>query len=437
MYERFPIFKPVRKLPLLFIALLFSFGSAAQDIRWIKHQIATLCGPQMDGRGYYGKGRDKAASYIQRKFKEFGLKGFGPDSAYTQQYTFPVNTFPGVVSLTVNKREMHPSADFLVDAASTGGEAEKMKIIIVDFSSKKVYRKIDSLANIKQFISKQNVVYLLKNTDTICKKLSISQRELRTVLLPGRYIIPHKGKLMWTVATDTIPSTIFYVADTSLPKRPKKTTFTVGQKFETSAKSQNVFGYVPGTIVPDSFIVFTAHYDHLGHMGHDTEFPGASDNASGTAMMLFLANYFAQHPQRYSIAFIAFSGEEAGLLGSKYYVNHPVFELEKIRFLTNIDIMGDATNGITVVNATEHPTEFALLQQINDFKAYLPAVNSRGKTSNSDHYWFSEKGVPAIFIYSNGGAGFYHDVFDKPNTLSLKNVEGVYQLLQDFVGLIQ
>ena len=161
-------------------------------------------------------------------------------------------------------------------------------------------------------------------------------------------------------------------------------------------------------------------------------FPGASDNASGTAMMLYLARYFSTHPQKYSIMYIAFSGEEAALIGSLYFTKHPVIPLKSIKFLTNIDIMGDATDGITVVNATEFPREFDELQKINTTNKLLPAIKSRGKAANSDHYYFTEAGVPSFFIYSDGGPGFYHDVYDRASTLSLNKVDNVAKLLIDF-----
>ena len=192
---------------------------------------------------------------------------------------------------------------------------------------------------------------------------------------------------------------------------------------------------VPGT-VKDTFIAITAHYDHLGMMGDATIFPGASDNASGTAMMIYLSSYFATHPQHYSILFIAFSGEEPGLLGSAFYAAHPVVPLAQIKFLTNIDIMGDATDGVTVVNATEYPRQFELLNKINDASHYIPVIKSRDKAANSDHYHFSEAGVPSFFFYSNGGKGFYHDVFDKGEETTLANVDGVAKLLIDFIGSI-
>ena len=151
-------------------------------------------------------------------------------------------------------------------------------------------------------------------------------------------------------------------------------------------------------------------------------------------MMIYLASYFASHPQKYSILFIAFSGEEPGLLGSAFYVAHPVVPLAQIKFLTNIDIMGDATDGVTVVNATEYPAQFELLKKINDANHYIPVIKSRGKAANSDHYHFSEAGVPSFFLYSNGGKGFYHDVFDKGEETTLANVDGVAKLLIDFIG---
>jgi Zn-dependent M28 family amino/carboxypeptidase len=196
-------------------------------------------------------------------------------------------------------------------------------------------------------------------------------------------------------------------------------------------------GMVRGTAVPDSFIAVTAHYDHLGRMGFDATFPGASDNASGTAMMLQLAAHYAKNPQRYSMLFIAYSGEEAGLRGSSFYVKHPLVPLDRMRFLVNLDIMGDAKDGVTVVNATEFPEEFSMLENLNKKGDYLPQVRSRGKAANSDHYFFSEAGVPAFFLYSNGGAGYYHDVFDKPATLALTNIDKVMKLLMDFVVGLQ
>jgi aminopeptidase YwaD len=185
-------------------------------------------------------------------------------------------------------------------------------------------------------------------------------------------------------------------------------------------------------VQPDSFIFITAHYDHLGGLGKDTYFPGANDNASGIALLLNLAHYYVSHPQRYSIGFICFAGEEAGLIGSKYFTDNPLAPLKKIRFLLNTDLAGTGQEGITVVNATEFPKEFTLLQQINKENNLLAAVNARGKAANSDHYFFTEKGVPAFFFYTLGGIKAYHDVFDKAATLPLNEHEDLFKLVVKF-----
>ena len=85
-----------------------------------------------------------------------------------------------------------------------------------------------------------------------------------------------------------------------------------------------------------------------------------------------------------------------------------------------------------MVNATEFPKEFALMQQINKENNLLAAVNARGKAANSDHYFFTEKGVPAFFFYTQGGIKAYHDVFDKAATLPLNEHEDLFKLVVKF-----
>lgn len=401
--------------------------------RWLKHRISALCTQTMAGRGYVNNGRERAAKYVAKVFAETGLKPVTADSSYYQVYHFPVNTFPDRVTVKINKKELVPGVDFLVDAASESFTGNKLKIKRIDLNDVK-----DSAAwtATKASFMPNKKVYMLQHADSFCKRMSLRLWHFASELPRGCYILPQHGKLTWTVATDTTPATVFYVEDTVLPKRSRKATIDVHAVFKPNEESKNIIGEVPGEVA-DSFIVFTAHYDHLGMMGKEATFDGASDNASGTAMLMYLANYFIAHPQHYSILFIAFSGEEAGLLGSHYFTEHPLIPLDHIRFLTNLDIMGDATDGVTVVNATEYPKEFSLLQHINDIKGFLPAVKSRGKAANSDHYYFTEAGVPSFFIYSNGGKGYYHDVFDTPQTLSLKNIDKVADMLIDFTVALQ
>ena len=167
-------------------------------------------------------------------------------------------------------------------------------------------------------------------------------------------------------------------------------------------------------------------------MGSKTYFPGANDNASGVAQVLSLAKYYAAHPQPYSMAFIFFSGEEAGLLGSKYFTENPLVPLKNIRFLVNLDLEGTGVDGITVVNATIFPKEFAMLKQINEKGKYMIKINSRGKAPNSDHYLFTENDVPAFFWYTQGGIAAYHDIYDISATLPMNKYEDMFKMILKF-----
>jgi Zn-dependent M28 family amino/carboxypeptidase len=173
----------------------------------------------------------------------------------------------------------------------------------------------------------------------------------------------------------------------------------------------------------------------LGRVGN-AYFPGANDNSSGISMMLELANFYSQKENQpeYSIVFMAFSAEEAGLIGSKYYVNNPLFPLSKIKFLINLDLLGTGDDGVMVVNATKFSTQFKLLIQVNEDSKLLPAVKQRGPAANSDHYYFTEKGVPAFFIYTLGGIAAYHDIYDKAETLPLTKFKEVFSLLTGFIA---
>ena len=415
---------------IVFLYLLPATGVKAQGEKdFIMKRISILASPDFHGRGYVLNGGDIAAGYIADEFKSYGVLPVRQNGSYYQDYQFSINTFPGKVKVEVNKTSLRPGPDYIVNAASSGWHSKKrMKM-----------RKID-LGNVKDSaqwdIVKKKIrpggIYYLKNADTPTKYRELGIRKFATELPEGLFIVPKNGKLTWTANTNQVPGTIIYIEDTVLPKKPKKVSVDIETKYVKNFDAKNVIGYVKGTERPDSFIVFTAHFDHLGRMGKKALFAGASDNATGTSLVMYLADYFAKHPPRYSVAFMLFSGEEAGLLGSKYYVENPLFPLKQIRFLVNLDMTGDATNGITVVNGVSHEPEFAMLEELNKGNRYAVKINKRERTSNSDHYHFSKEGVPAVFIYSNGTKPHYHDVFDVAKEINLVRVDDLAKLLIGF-----
>jgi Zn-dependent M28 family amino/carboxypeptidase len=173
-------------------------------------------------------------------------------------------------------------------------------------------------------------------------------------------------------------------------------------------------------------------------MGSATYFPGANDNASGNAMLLALAEKMVKKPlSDYNIVFVAFAGEEVGLLGSKFMTENPIVPLKKIRFLLNLDIMGSGEEGITVVNSTLFKKEFDQLNAINDSSKFVTLIKPRGPAANSDHYFFTEAGVPAFFIYTMGPNKNYHDVFDTYDALSFKAFDGLSELFERFIRKLE
>jgi len=174
-------------------------------------------------------------------------------------------------------------------------------------------------------------------------------------------------------------------------------------------------------------------------MGKDTYFAGANDNASGISMLLSLAKHYAElkDENKYSILFIAFGAEEAGLIGSKYFVNHPIFPLNNIKFLINMDLMGTGEEGLMVVNGKVFEKQYDLLCSINKEYDYFPVIKKRGKAANSDHYYFSEKGVPSFFLYTLGGIKAYHDIYDVPKTLPLNKFKESHQLIRAFIKALE
>ena len=374
---------------IFYITSLIALNSFSQDTVYARQIIKKLTSKELLGRGYVNNGVNKAASFISKELKSIGLSKFG--KSYSQNYSFPVNTFPSSMSVVLDGKALIAGKHYLI------------------------YPSAETIKAGFQLFKMDSVTYEAND---------------------GRRPIPIKvklrKKLTYTVATQLSDNVTIELLKDSFPNELKSIDIIFENKFIPSFKCQNLCSYVKGTQQPDSFIVFTAHYDHLGAMGKDTYFPGANDNASGVSVLLNLAKYYKAHPSKYSVAFIFFSGEEAGLLGSKYYSEHPVFSLSKIKFLTNLDLLGTGDDGIMVVNATVFKDQFEKLNRINVDKNYLKQIKQRGKAANSDHYWFTEKGVPSFFIYTMGGIQAYHDIYDIEKTLPLTKYLEVCKLLIEF-----
>lgn len=204
----------------------------------------------------------------------------------------------------------------------------------------------------------------------------------------------------------------------------------------TVLSDNNVVGFVRGKTYPDEYVIISAHYDHLGKRGEEI-FNGADDNASGSSVLMELARVFHQarfegaRPDR-SVVFLWFTGEEKGLLGSKYYVENPIYPLEQTVADINIDMVGRVDEKyknnpgyIYVIGSDRISSELHKINEtLNDKYTQLTLdymYNAEEDPNKfyyrSDHYNFAEKGVPAIFFF-NGIHNDYHrpsDTLEKIN----------------------
>jgi Zn-dependent M28 family amino/carboxypeptidase len=185
----------------------------------------------------------------------------------------------------------------------------------------------------------------------------------------------------------------------------------------------NVAGYLPGET--DEYVVIGAHYDHLGLGGHfslapsmiGTVHPGADDNASGTSGLIELARWFSSQPkQKRGVLFLAFAGEELGLLGSAHYVANPRLPLAKAVAMINMDMIGRPKDGKVYVGGTgTGSTLKPMLERVIPKHALKVDYSDNTGYGSSDHTSFTIGKVPVLFFFS-GLHSDYHkpsDTWDK------------------------
>lgn len=419
---------------LLFLLFLFLSSSVFSQVEFSRTICQKLTDKTFYGRGYIKSGDSLAAKYIANEFAKLRVQSLG--KYYFQNFSFPVNTFPTDVHLRINGRELELGKDYLPHEASgpSKGSWHFRVFDSLEWNNREILKNVtDSLQDGYYNAVVMDVSGLSSHDEKYANDL------ISVFVRFGNILKIVDKKIDWSVSTQQFPFSYWIVQKSVLPKHFLSIEAEITPKFVKEHQTKNIVAYIPAKkkAKKQPYLFFTAHYDHLGGIGEQVYFPGASDNASGVSMLLSLAKYYKEHASKYNIAFIAFAGEEAGLIGSQYYVEHPIIPLEKIKFLVNLDLMGNGEDGITVVNGSIYPKQFKLLQIINKEKNYLPVINSRGKAANSDHYFFTEAGVPSFFIYTLGKNKNYHDIYDIYKDLSFAKFNEIVDLLTDFVGRLE
>ena len=380
----------MKRVLILILLAVAAVQLDAQDLTQYKKVVKDLSSARFQGRGYARGGANKAGKYLEKAYRKAGV-----DAVTRQHFTLDINTFAGDMRLSVDGRKMVPGTDFTVREYCPGveGTYPLYHIDTLHYDAAKIFSDLEKPEYKDAFVV-CDFWFTYKHRDDFQKLQSADGA-------------PNKGLIL---------------------------TWDEPLKFYKNYECFNVIASVEGAR-HDSCYVFTAHYDHLGNLGRRVFYAGANDNASGTAALVTLAAYFAAHRPKYDMLFIAFSGEDANLRGSEYYAQHPVFPLEMIRYLINVDMIGDNNPVLYCETSDQGQRGFELFERINADKGYFKALNHGKLAANSDHYPFARRGIPCIFLENEEGTAFpfYHTPLDNWKNAVFDSYEPVFKLITDFI----
>jgi hypothetical protein len=462
----------------------------------LRGRLEVLAADSLEGRETGTRGQQKAAAYIEQQLKEMGLGTVPGMEGYRQAYGINV-TYPDTVLLMCGKDTFRFLEDIycfnLRDMVLRTEEVKYMgygihspsysdygttevkgKVLMV--SAGEPRRKERSLIDTSTYSSEWT-------TDWRKKILEASRRGAKALLVIdgkfsssvvqlGRYINRPEMDVTGKNLEESMP-VIFIssrLADRilrkggekkghrDLEKRIEKRGETVFRELAIPLTlevrrhrekliGENVIGYLEGTDRKEEVVVVSCHYDHLG-MKDGEIYNGADDDGSGTTALLGLADAFAAakksgHGPRRSIMFIAFSGEEKGLLGSAFYASNPVMPLERTMANLNIDMIGriDAqhapdSNYVYLIGADKISKDLhSLSERVNSSCTQLQldyTYNDERDPNRfyyrSDHYNFAKNGIPVIF-YFTGVHEDYHRPTDTVDKIMFPKMKRIVDLV--------
>ncbi len=455
----------------------------------LRRDITFLAADECEGRGPGTPGIDKAADYIADQFKKAGLKPAGADGSYFQPFTINASVLdePARLSLTGPQGQtiaFRQGVQFWPMAWGGSGR-DKAPVVFAGYGITSDKGKYDDYADVD--VANKVVVLLrgspqggdskrnqelLSGAPFLKKIANAEKHEAAAILFVNDAGTAHDGDDLldfnytaFLRGTGKIP--VFHVRravlETMLPGGADTlTTLEKDINREMKPHSGELSGWTADLAVKmhrgkihvknivcmlegagplaDETVVIGAHYDHLGYGGSGSLSTsrkmaihhGADDNGSGTTTLMELARRFAAMKDRQGrrLVFIAFSGEELGLLGSEYYCKHPLFSLDETASMFNLDMVGrlrkDKESGkpklLSEGCGTAKPFRELLdkLGEKYDFKM----VNKPSGFGPSDHASFCAKEVPVLFLWTD-----YHEDYHRPSdTVDKINIEGMCRI---------
>ena len=421
----------------------------------ITAHISFLASDALQGRETGSQGLESAAAYVKSTFLRVGVDTMAGYGDFLQLVPFNEVSPPDSAVIRIGEQVLSLPNDMLVmnGMAQSGtmptvyvehGQAEdiadkdlRFKIAVSNIGdgvNQDVYAILEESRAKRQRVIEAGAMGLIEIYQNVrtpwrfVKRLG-QRKSLSTKPVGDKRTeqFPH----LWISTTDSIAVSLLIEERT--PVRIEMEGLT-----KAPLPSDNVIGVIPGTDpdLKDEYIIYSAHYDHVGigpaDAEGDTIYNGARDNAVGTSAILALAEYIAQNPMKRSALFVLFTAEEKGLLGSKWFVDNCPVPLDKVKYCFNIDNGGyNDTSIVSVIGLTRTEAEDVMQQACNAFglEAIEDPAKEQGLFDRSDNVNFAKKGIPAP-TFSLGFRAFdqeifkyYHQPGDELETLDMDYIE--------------
>jgi aminopeptidase YwaD len=414
----------------------------------LQTDIGSLSNDKMEGRRSGTSGESLASDYIIGGFIKAGLKPMGDSGTYLQRFEIYDGRDISRTRFTINNSDLILNTEFIPLSFSASAKVDGSPAIALQESGSPWFydlkEVVESAASNPHFdldklLHEKTKLFEGKGATAVIFYNS-SKTDDGIVFDPAEGIKPEKIPVLYVTKTGRKK----YLRDVS---QSLDVVIDV-QMSEKKRWGHNVIGFLDMG-APYS-VVIGAHYDHLGYgedgnsLYHGAEkmiHPGADDNASGTAALMELGRLLKKTKSlRANYLFVAFSGEESGLIGSKYFTEHPPVALAKISYMVNMDMIGrlnDSTHVLTIGGYGTSPQWAALVSSTLNKKLFVLNVDSSG-TGPSDHTSFYLKNIPVLFFFT-GIHPDYHKPTDRPDKINyvgeMEVIHLIYDITQKMDGL--
>jgi len=402
----------------------------------LQNDIDYLSSDKLEGRRSGTPGEVLAFDYILAAFTKTGLKPMGDSGTYLQRFEIYDGRDITRTKFTINNTPLVLNTEFIPLPFSASGKVEGSPAIALQESGSPWFYDLKEVMESTQGNPHFDLGKLLREKTKLFagKGASAVIFYNSSKLEDGIVFDPAEG-----IRAEKIP--VLYVTNAGRKKFLRDISQSLDLVIDVEMEEKkrwghNVIGFLD--VGAPYTVIIGAHYDHLGYgeegnslyRGAEKKIhPGADDNASGTAGMMELARLLKKTKGlRSNYLFIAFSGEESGLIGSKYFTEHPTVALNKVSFMINMDMIGrlnDSTHVLTIGGYGTSPQWADLINSSLNRKIFTLNIDSSG-TGPSDHTSFYLKNIPVLFFFTG-----IHPDYHKPSDQADKiNYNGELQVIR-------